>query len=152
MMTTSSTTRGVGHGSAILPDRPGLVARFWEGVQKGHLPLQRCKRCGHHWHPPADVCDACRSFDIEWTAATGNGTLFSYTVVHHATHPVVQGWVPYTLMLVQLEEGPRILATIEPDNAQALPVGARLGLDFRRVHPDLQIPVFRLLPDPGRTE
>lgn len=147
---TVPRTRGAGAGSAILPDRLGLVATFWEGARSGKLLLQKCSRCGHYWHPVAEVCEACQSFDFEWTPSTGIGTVYSYTVVHHAVHPVVEPWLPYTLCLVALAEGPRILATVEPDDGSELQIGTAVHLAFRRITETFQLPVFRL-PTPACT-
>ncbi|MES2999583.1 MAG: OB-fold domain-containing protein [Pseudomonadota bacterium] len=142
-----TTPRGVGAGSVILPDRGGPVAQFWQGVQEGKLLLQHCHNCGHCWHPMADVCAKCQSFDIEWRPSVGGGTLFSYTVVHHATHPVVKAWLPYTLCLVQLDEGPRILATLDPDRGEDLDIGRRVRLGFRKAKGGFQLPVFSFMND-----
>lgn len=135
---------GVGAGSVILPDLPGLTATFWLGVQEGKLLLQTCRHCNHVWHPPRDVCEGCQSSDFEWVTSAGNGVLYSYCVVHHAVHPVVRDWVPYTLCLIQLDEGPRILSTIDPDTGEALEIGCRAQLAFRRIRDHFQLPVFTL--------
>lgn len=145
MTASTASTGGVGAtGTAILPDRPGPVAEFWKGVQQGKLLLQRCRACGHQWHPQADVCEQCRSVDVEWCESPGNGTLYTYTVVHHAVHPVVRPWIPYTLCVVELDEGPRVLATLDPDEGRELAIGSRVKLGFRRIRDDFQIPVFSL--------
>ena len=137
---------GVGAGGGvILPDRPGLVAEFWQGVQRGSLLLQRCRKCNHVWHVMAQVCELCQSLDTEWCESKGAGTLYSYTVVEHAVHPIVRGWLPYTLCLVQLDEGPRVLATIDPDEGRELAIGGRVRLGFRRLRDDFQIPVFSIV-------
>ncbi len=140
-------TGGVGAGgSVILPDRAGPVAQFWEGIQQGRLLLQRCKSCGHRWHPMADICERCLSTETEWCDSQGAGTLFSYTVVHHAVHPAVAAWIPYTLILVQLDEGPRILSTLSPDQAGPVVIGSRMKLGFKRLSAQFQIPVFSFTP------
>jgi uncharacterized protein len=139
-----SQSRGVGAGSLILPDLPGRTAEFWRGVQEGKLLLQKCRRCNRVWHPLRDACDACQSFEFEWVPSVGTGVLYSYTVVHHAVHSVVRKWVPYTLCLIQLDEGPRVLSTIDPDAGEELEIGCRVELKFRRIRDDFQLPVFTL--------
>ncbi len=56
------------------------------------------------------LCPECQSFDFEWALASGRGTIYSYTVVHHQTHPAFP--VPYTIVLVELEEGPRLVGQL----------------------------------------
>jgi len=148
MLGSSRQAGGVGAGGTLI--LPGgndtATGRFWDGIQRGRLLLQQCRRCGHCWHPMADVCEACRAIDVQWRESRGDGMLYSYTLVHHAVHPLVQPWIPYTLCLAQLDEGPRILATIEPDDGRDLAIGSRLRLGFRRLSQDFQIPVFHLVP------
>jgi uncharacterized OB-fold protein len=131
----------------ILPDAEGSLADFWQGIREGRLLLQECRRCGHVWHPPADVCRTCQSFEIGWRPVAGTGTLYSYTVVHHPVHPVVEAWVPYTLCMIALDEGPRILATTDPDRGEALVIGTRMELGFRDEPTGFRLPVFRTVQD-----
>jgi uncharacterized OB-fold protein len=35
-----------------------------------------------------------------------------YTVVHHAAHAAVADWIPYTILLVDLIEGPRVIGRL----------------------------------------
>jgi uncharacterized OB-fold protein len=127
----------------IIPAATGSLATFWQGIADGKLLLQHCLRCSHVWHPPTDACRVCQSFDFDWQQAGGSGTLYSYTVVHHPVHPVVAQWVPYTLCVVTLEEGPRILTTVEPDHGETLRIGEQLILGFRAVTAAFRLPVFR---------
>ena len=36
------------------------------------------------------------------------GTVYSYTIVHHAVHPALEGAVPYAVVLVALDEVPQV--------------------------------------------
>jgi uncharacterized OB-fold protein len=100
---------------AITPDvepiRPPVTADsafFWEGIAAGELRLQRCGECGELRHPPGPACPACGSFKQEYAVASGAGVVHSY-VVHH--HPPVPGRrAPYTIGLVDLAEGVRMVA------------------------------------------
>ncbi len=46
----------------------------------------------------------------------GHGTVYSYIIVHQPYHSAFKPFIPYTVAIVQLDEGPRML-------------GAMLGLD-----------------------
>lgn len=93
------------------PIQPVITADnafFWAGVNDGELRIQRCGECGTLRHPPGPACPACGAVKQEHTVATGAGTIHSY-VVHH--HPPVPGRrSPYTIGLVDLEEGVRMVA------------------------------------------
>ena len=43
---------------------------------------------------------------------SGRGKVFSYVVYHRVYHPGFANEVPYTVALVELEEGPRMISNI----------------------------------------
>ena len=84
-------------------------ADFVDGLKHGVLRLQRCASDGHYQFPPAPVCAACLSRDLAWVDSGGRGILWSWIVLHRAYYPDVEPRLPYTIGLVQLDEGPRIM-------------------------------------------
>ena len=97
-----------------LPAKPthpdsDLSRPYWEGAAKGELLIQRCASCGTLRHYPRLLCDQCYSDEASWTVASGLGTIHSWTVTHHAFHPAFIAELPYTIVTVDLEEGPRAL-------------------------------------------
>ena len=97
-----------------IPDRPpqtptDLSRTYWEGAAAGRLMIQRCGACGKLRHYPRLLCDICYSEAVKWQEASGRGTVHSWTVSHHAFHPSFAAELPYTLVTVDLEEGPRAL-------------------------------------------
>jgi uncharacterized OB-fold protein len=85
------------------------------------------------------MCPACRSFEFEWVASSGLGTVYSYTVVHHLTHPAFA--VPYTIVLVELDDGARFLAQLRAPDGTAVSIGLRVHLEWED-HPEQPLPVF----------
>ena len=132
------------HAAPIIPDPEGLAAVYWSAAQQERLLLQRCGPCGHVWHPPSEFCPTCQASSFEWFEASGDGTIHSYTVVHHAAHPAVEAWIPYTILLVDLIEGPRVIGRLldAPGEAQ---IGVQVCLRFER-YSDLKVPAFMLRP------
>ena len=76
---------------------------FWDSVQNQELVFQKCGDCGQLRHPPRPVCPKCRSLNIGWEPSSGRGTVHSMTTYHEAPHPGLK--VPYTVVLIELEEG-----------------------------------------------
>jgi 3-oxo-4,17-pregnadiene-20-carboxyl-CoA hydratase alpha subunit len=69
--------------------------------------------------------------------ATGTGTVFSY-VVHH--HPAVPGKeLPFIVILVELEEGVRMVGSFNGPEAH---VGQRVRVRFERIDETLTMPVW----------
>lgn len=90
-------------------DRPLLIADrdslpFWEGVRAGELRVQRCVGCGAYRWPARAICNRCRSFDAEWVALGGTGIVKSWVKTHQIFHRAFADEVPYTNILVQLDE------------------------------------------------
>ncbi len=92
-----------------VPTPTELSQPYWDGVAAGELRLQACAACGKLRHYPRLLCDACYSDEVRWHTASGRGTVHSWTVAHHPYHPAFVNELPYTLVLVDLEEGPRAL-------------------------------------------
>jgi uncharacterized OB-fold protein len=111
-----------------LPEPSAISAPFWEGLRAGELRLQRCSECQRCILYPRSVCPHCLSDRLEWTAASGRGRLYSYTVVRRAMNPAFAAEVPYVFAIVELEEGPRVTTNIvncEPDEVRVdMPVRA----------------------------
>jgi uncharacterized OB-fold protein len=96
--------------SGVLPPgADGLSAAYWQGAARGVLVLQKCGRCGRVRHYPQVLCPFCRSADVRPVEADPGGTVLSWTVTEHAFDPSVADQVPYVLVIVDMDEGVRIL-------------------------------------------
>jgi hypothetical protein len=102
---------------------------FWQGVDDGRLRLQRCTGCASYRWPPGPACPSCGSFASEWIDSPGRGTVYSWVVARVPFADALADQLPYAVGLIQLEEGVRMVSTIEgcePDEIAAdLPVVAR---------------------------
>jgi uncharacterized OB-fold protein len=85
------------------------------------------------------LCPECRSFESEWAPCSGRGTVYSYTIVQHQTHPAFA--VPYAVLLVALEEGPRLIAQLRGGPETSIAIGARVHVEWEDA-PDQPLPVF----------
>jgi uncharacterized OB-fold protein len=89
------TTRPIPH-----PDRDSQP--WWDALARHELRFQRCAACGAWRWPPRAICNRCGSFDAEWEAVSGRGTVAGWVVNHHAFSSELPS--PYAVMLVRLEE------------------------------------------------
>ncbi len=125
----------------LRPQQNRDTAYFWEGTQAGELRIQTCNVCGALRHPPGPACPECGAMDRGHVVASGRGTVFSY-VVHR--HPPVPGReLPILLVLVDLEEGIRIVGELVDTDAEKIEVGMPVVVGFRRIDDDLTLPVWR---------
>ena len=109
---------------------------YWEAASAGKLRLQRCASCHAVRHYPQPVCPKCYSIEVEWIDASGRGAVHSWTVAHHAFHPAFKADLPYTLVIVDLEEGPRAMGRLDPAAAP------RIGLPVRLSFGADRLPIF----------
>jgi uncharacterized protein len=115
---------------------------FWAGTRAGELRIQQCAECGALRHPPGPACLSCGALSHQgYQVADGTGTVYSY-VVHR--HPPVPGkQLPIIVALVELTEGPRVMAEltgIDPDEVQ---IGLPVRTSFIRIDDDLVLPGWR---------
>jgi uncharacterized OB-fold protein len=96
-------------------------APFWDGAKAHKLLLPRCNACGTFWFPPSRRCVHCLSPDFGWRESAGEGRIYSFVVFHRVYHPAYESDVPYTVAIVELDEGPRLLANVvgtQPDDVR----------------------------------
>lgn len=90
-------------------------------IAAASLCVQRCAACGVWRHPPRKFCASCFSGDVTFEPVTGNGTVLSMAVSHRSLDPGWQERAPYATLLIELDEGPRVLAatSTSPDEIEA---------------------------------
>ena len=97
----------------ILPGPDGLGAEFYaRAAETGVLHLQRCDDCSTWRHPPRVLCASCGSHAWSWQPTSGRGRVFTWTVTHRATDPAFAEYLPYAVLVVELEEGPRVVGNL----------------------------------------
>lgn len=120
-----------------VPDRD--TAPFWEGCARGELLIQHCAACGAWLWQPRPVCSQCQTPDPEWTRVTGDGKVASWTVLRPPTLPAYSDMVPFVVLLIELDQGVRMLGYLVGDSsellktdgvAEGLRMGARVKLRF----------------------
>jgi uncharacterized OB-fold protein len=90
-----------------LPDRDSEP--FWNGLRDKQLLLPRCNNDGTYMFPSRTFCNRCLSFDVTWTELSGQGSVFSWIVTHHAPHKSLASTVPFTTVQVRVREQDDVL-------------------------------------------
>ena len=114
---------------------------FWDGTNAGELRLQRCNKCAKAYFPPRPFCPACGNREVSVFKASGKGFLYSY-VIHH--RPVPGFTPPYSIAVVELEEGPRMMTNIVncPQTPEALQLDMPVEVRFAKQTDDITLPLF----------
>lgn len=126
-----------------LPRLRGFAADFYAYCRKHELRFQRCSACRRWRHVPRDMCAACGSFDWEWARSSGKGTLFSWTTTMQPMMPQFADLVPYSPVVVELEEGVRMLSWLVDTDADDFTLGLPVEVVFDDVTSDVTLPKFR---------
>ncbi|KOF55377.1 DNA-binding protein [Achromobacter sp. DMS1] len=104
----------------------GPQARYFAALARGRFEVQRCGDCDRHQFYPRTLCVHCGSLALQWAAPSGEGVVYSFSVVRRK--PEAGG--DYNVALVDLREGIRMMSRVEgvaPDDLHiGMPVRARV--------------------------
>ena len=104
---------------------------FFAHLAQGKFMLQRSRSSGKCFFYPRVAEPVTGARDLEWAEASGRGTVHATTVVR--VKPPQQ---PYNVVLVDLEEGPRVMSRVEGIAPDAVYIGmkvqARIGSQDER--------------------
>ena len=73
--------------------------------------------------------------------STGRGTLYSFTTVHRPPRPEFD--VPYTVAIVELDEGFHMLTNLVDCPPEALRIGLPVEVTFQPMSDEITLPMFR---------
>ena len=103
-----------------------LATPYLEGLQRGELRYQACVACGSAQTLARYACRRCGSEQLEWRKSAGRGIVYAVTVVARAPTEEWRALAPYTLALVDLDEGPRLMGHAEAGTA----IGDRVAASY----------------------
>jgi uncharacterized OB-fold protein len=118
---------------------------FFAAAREQRFVLPRCEVCGELRFPPRLRCPRCGETRTEWVAASGHGSVYSYVVVHQRLHAAFDAYLPYAVALVQLEEGPHMLAMLIESDPADVRVDAPVEVVFQTLDDELVIPRVRIV-------
>lgn len=74
------------------------------------IRYQRCGGCGHTWYFVRAFCPRCGGTDVPRHAASGHGVVHAVTIVDRAPTAEMKALAPYTLVMIDADEGFRLMA------------------------------------------
>jgi uncharacterized OB-fold protein len=92
------------------------AAEYWEHLEAGEVPYLHCDACGAAVYTPRVLCSVCGATTLTWRASSGRGVVYSATTVHRRDGA-------YTVGLVDLEEGIRVLVRVDGAPDDVPPIG-----------------------------
>ena len=134
---------------AELPAPTDESRPFWEGCNQEQLLLQHCGSCRHVFYYARRLCPACGGCDLTWQACSGTGQVYSYSQVQVAFQgPHWQSQLPYTVVLIDLDAGPRMLSRWLGPDGQMPRVGQRAQVTFPLIEGQ-RLPFFKAQDEAG---
>jgi len=95
-----------------------------------------CERCGSHYFPRRAVCPKCRrKGKLKEIRYSGKGRIYSYTTIYSAPSGF-EDQVPYSIAIIELDEGAKVLGQIVDADEKQLKIGARVEQCFRIIQRD----------------
>lgn len=123
-----------------MPDRPVGDIAFTQFLGEEKLMGSRCGKCGRLYAPPRSMCTRCFVTDMQWADIVPFGKLAAFTCISVVPKCMSEAGYgkhnPYCVGVVQLEEGPRVVARIvgvDTKNPETIHIGTQLKATF--LHP-----------------
>lgn len=128
------------------PARWGVLYRssgpFWDAIKNHELSLQQCAACGSWINNPLPMCPKCNSQESKWVPVSGKGSIYSWVTCAESPHPAFPA--PHTVVLVELEEGPRLVSNVVGIAADELEIGLPVSVVYEDL--DDELTVFKFKP------
>jgi uncharacterized OB-fold protein len=145
-----------------IPDNDSEWREHFRLARSHRLMLRACAGCGLMRYPPSHGCPWCGGLGWEWRQVSGRGTIYSYEIVVHAIQPGFRDWVPYPVVLVELDEqrgrptepeALRVIANLvtpdfRPEAEENVAIGQRVRVVFQDLADDFALPQFTLAGEP----
>ena len=149
-----------------VPENDAPHREYLQEMSKGRFVVQKCSGCGHLRYPVLTACPDCLAFDYTWQPLSGKGTIYSYYVVPHPINPIFRQFVPYSVILVELDEergtyGPgralRVLGNLldasgTPERLENVAIGKRVEVTMVDLGDGMALPQWRLSNEPPEHE
>lgn len=115
---------------------------FWDHAKQGELVLPYCEECQKPFYYPRRWCPGCFSQNLSWRKMSGVGKVYSFSVIYQSPLASYQQDVPYVLAIIELAEGPRMMANILHCDVNTVHIEMAVEVTFQ-ARGDMKIPQFQ---------
>jgi uncharacterized protein len=115
---------------------------FWAAAKNHLIKLPQCKKCNYIRVQFENFCPFCGFELFEWRTLSGNGTIWSHCIFHRSYFPEFQDDLPYIVIMVKLDEGPKLISNLVNQGQAKLKIGLRVKVFFEDVTDDITLIKF----------
>lgn len=127
----------------FIPKTTEYTRPFWEGTKRGEFLIQECADCGERFYPPGPICRKCASKNLKWIKSSGKGKVGAFTTIHAFGPSWVSHLIPYTIILVMLEEGVVVMSHIKDCKPEDVKIDMEVEMIFEEWSEDFILPYFK---------
>ena len=121
----------------------GDSAPYWAGARERRLLIRKCSACEEFHFMPRHLCPHCWSDKLEWVDSKGRGSVHSFTIIRRAPLANFAALAPYVVALIELDEGPKMVANVLGDDALSTKIGDRVQVTFEDRGEGAMVPQFQ---------
>ncbi len=129
--------------SPLLPTIDDRNRPFWEGAKGRELRLLKCRSCGDYRYQDFKICPSCGDEGADWVAVSGKGKIWSFCFFHKIYFPQFKDKMPYNVIVVELDEGPRIYSNLVGSEDSEMRIGLRVEAFFEDVTEEVTLVKFQ---------
>ena len=115
---------------------------FWEATRNQQLVLPWCPTCNAPFWYPRPACPRCLGSEIEWRPSSGRGQVYAVSVIHRPQNPMMADRAPYPVVLIDLEDGVRMMSNVVGVDAGDVQVGMPVHVAWEAMSDGRNLPVF----------
>ena len=115
-MTDAAISIGIPQSAAV----QACDKRYFDALAQGRFEIPQCRDCGKFHFYPRVCCPHCGSQTLEWVAPSGAGTVYSVTIVR------AREGADYTVVLIDLDEGPRMMSRVVEVPVEEVRIGMKV--------------------------
>jgi uncharacterized OB-fold protein len=126
-----------------LPRPTPVDQPYWDGLKTHRMLVQQCDDCGARQWYPREMCSSCAGFSLSWASVEPEGEVYTFTTQHHATGSKFDADLPYTVVVVRLDESPEISLVGRLVGAEAPWIGMKVAGAYLDATEDFSLLLFR---------
>ncbi len=126
-----------------LPETTPWSAPFWAAAKEHRLVFQHCASCQANVLYPKLFCPNCHGSDLQWMDASGQGEVYTFSVIYQHPPSPFRDSLPYVVAVVQLDEGVQLMTNVVGCEPEDVKCGMKVVAEFDDVTDEFTLVKFR---------